>query len=107
MKLINNFIDGKITLWKSFWIVGFCHPYALGLIMGILEGLGLIQFQGTLYIVPSIMLVFGIFATIGVWRSANKYKGKKIFGILAKAFMLLMFIFYFSEFDGTPWDWEN
>ena len=62
MKLINNFIDGKITLWKSFWIVGFCHPYVLGLIMGILEGLGLIQFQGTLYIVPSIMLVFGIFA---------------------------------------------
>jgi hypothetical protein len=106
MKLISNFIDGKITLWKSFWIVGFCHPYALGLFILILEELGLLQIQGTLYIVPSIMLVSGIFATIGVWRSANKYKGNKIFGILARIFMLLTFIFIFTEF-GNPWDWDS
>ncbi len=106
MKLIGNFIDGNITLWKSFWIVGFCHPYAVGLICFILETLGLLELQGTLYTAPLIMLVPGIFATIGVWRSANKYKGKKIFGILAKAFMLLTFIFIFAEF-GKPFDWDS
>ena len=106
MKLISNFIDGKITLWISFWIVGFSHPYAIGLLILILEELGLLQIQGTLYTVPSILLVSGIFATIGVWRSANKYKGKKIFGILAKIFMLLTFIFIFAEF-GKPWDWDS
>ena len=104
MKLISNFFNGNITLWKSFWIVGFCYPYIVGFFFVILESLGL-QVEGTLYIVFSTMLVCQIFATIGVWRSANKYKGKKIFGILAKAFMLVAFIFIFIEF-GEPWDWE-
>ena len=106
MKLISNFIDGKITLWISFWIVGFGHPYVLGIILWIIESLGLLQIQGSLYTMPAIGIVCGIFTTIGVWRSANKYKGKKIFGILAKAYMLLMFVFYFAEF-GTPWDWDS
>ena len=102
MKLISNFFNGNITLWKSFWIVGFCYPYLLGLVFAILEYLGL-QLEGTPYIFSSLLLICQIFATIGVWRSANKYKGKKIFGILAKAFMLIAFIYIFAEFS-EPWD---
>ena len=70
------------------------HLYLLGLVFAILEYLGL-QLEGTPYIFSSLLLICQIFATIGVWRSANKYKGKKIFGILAKAFMLIAFIYIF------------
>ena len=104
MELISNFFNGNIKLWKSFWFVGFGYPYLLGIVYAIVVYLLGLQLKDALYIIPSVFLACHILATIGVWRSANKYKGKKIFGILAKLFMLIGFIYIITDFN-EPWYW--
>ena len=107
MKLLNNFFNGNIKLWVSFWIIGLCYPFLVGFIFVFLHFTGILlidSLEGTFYLMPSIFLILQIFVTIGVWRATNKYQGNRIYANLAKAIMLFVFVFIIPEF-GKPWNW--
>ena len=85
MNLINKSCNGEITLWQSYWIVGVIIPIPLGFLLGVLSalmGLPPISYK-------VVLLAYIGFTLVGVWRSADKYQGKKIFAILAKIGMVL------------------
>ena len=85
MNLINKFWNGDITLWQSYWIFGVVIPIPVGFLLGFLAAMmGLPPISYKL-----VMLVYLGLTLVGIWRSADKYQGKKIFAILAKIGMVL------------------
>ena len=93
MNLINKFWNGDITLWKSYWIAGVIIPIPLGFIVGFLAaalGLAPVSYK-------VVMITYIGWTLVGVWRSADKYQGKKIFSILAKIGMVVGFLYSLSN----------
>lgn len=102
---IKKFWNGDVPLWKSFWLVVVLLDVMLVLGM---EGISptecclrdetLAGFFNTIYsrggffaIVGTVLFGGGyaIVSNVGIWRSANKYQGKRIFAIAAKGFVVL------------------
>ena len=85
-----NFIEVKLSLALSFWVFGFISLAVLGLVAGlILPNMAFVR----LTVYPYL-----IYASIGIWRSSNNYKGKKIFSILAKIAIVVWNINHFLGF---------
>ncbi len=92
-KIINNFFEGKIKLWKSYWVVG---ELLNGLILLIIFNLEIYFFNtsNSLSQIPflnfsnlsllSKIIIFSwtVFISIGIWRSAENYKGSIIWIVL-------------------------
>ena len=96
--LLYNFWYGKITLWKSYWIVGeLINALILLLIfnieinyfnnINIYNQLPFINFDNFHFFNKIILIIWTIFITIGIWRSAEKYKGNFIWIILTLIFL--------------------
>ena len=84
MKYLQDFINGDITLWKSYWLVGVL----LSLLAGF--AIGLIGVMVDNQVVVGVLLIFWtIFISIGIWRSSDKYDGKQVWSILAKLAVIL------------------
>ena len=90
---IINFWYGRIPLWKSYWLIGeLINSLFLLLIYNIeirlLDNLDLynklLLFNFTNFSLISKFTLFfwTIFITIGIWRSAEAYKGKFIWVVL-------------------------
>ena len=90
---IINFWYGKFTLWKSYWLIGeLINSLVLILIYNIeirlLDNIELYKQIPFLYfndfsLISKIALFFWtIFITVGIWRSAEAYKGKFIWIVL-------------------------
>ena len=90
---IINFWYGKFTLWKSYWLIGeLINSLVLLLIYNIeirlLDNIDLYKQIPFLYfkdfsLISKITLFFWtIFITVGIWRSAEAYKGKFIWIVL-------------------------
>ena len=90
---IINFWYGKFTLWKSYWLIGeLINSLVLILIYNIeirlLDNIKLYKQIPFLYftdfsLISKIALFFWtIFITVGIWRSAEAYKGKFIWIVL-------------------------
>ena len=91
--LIINFWYGKITLWKSYWLIGeLINSLIILIILNIeirllnnidlykqLPFLNLTSFS---YMSKFSLLIWTIFITVGIWRSAEAYKGKFIWIVL-------------------------
>ena len=91
--LIKDFFDGEIKLWKSYWLVG---ELLNGLVLLIIFNLEIYFFNtsssvaqipflnfSNLTILSKIIIFFWtIFISIGIWRSAENYKGSLIWIIL-------------------------
>ena len=78
-KYVDKFWKGDIPLVQSFWIMGFIVGSVVGFLLGfIFLGTGLI-----------LSLFFQIYLLVGIWKSADKYKGEKAWAILAKLAMIL------------------
>tara|TARA_B100000965_G_scaffold359366_1_gene339385 strand:+ start:449 stop:787 length:339 start_codon:yes stop_codon:yes gene_type:complete len=87
--VINNFWNGNVKLWKSYWLVG---ELLNALIIVIILNIEIIFFNNSLIrsqipffnfndfnLLSKIFLIFWtIFITIGIWRAAEKYKGNFI-----------------------------
>ena len=111
--LLNKIFEGKFELKKTFWLYGNVYPFFISLIIIV----SLLFFQEDMkqsiiqqkffnisLIAKTIILIQGIFfffytfiATIGVWRSANNYKGKKIWIYLAKIAIVYAFYSYIQN----------
>jgi hypothetical protein len=85
-KLLNKFIQGKLSLAFSFWIFGFISLTVLSIVAALI--------LQNMLLVRLIVYPYLIYASIGIWKSSNNYKGLKI---LAKIMIVLWNI---SQFLG-------
>ncbi|MDC3152590.1 hypothetical protein OA496_02440 [Pelagibacteraceae bacterium] len=83
-KLMVDFYNGKLSLPLSFWVFGFLGSVIIG-------GVSFFIIQNML-IGRLLNLPWQIFTIIGIWGSADNYKGLKIFPILAKIFTIIWLI---------------
>ena len=99
INLIQDFFEGKIKLWKSFWIAGELIYGFLLLVLLQLDKylfselsersnyLSIFNLNNLSLLSKLFLILITIFISIGVWRAAENYKGS-IFIIL------FVFIYY-------------
>ena len=108
--LIKNFFEGKIQLWKSYWLVGELLNGIVLLILFNLEiyffntnssvsQIPFLNFSNLTFLSKIIIFSWTVFISIGIWRSAENYKGNIIwiiltFIIVAYRCYSLRFIFF-------------
>ena len=101
-------IHGEIGLKRAFWLYGNIYPFFISLviiltIVALQEDIKIsivsqkfmnISFIGKILIFFEglIFFIYTSFATIGVWRSANNFEGKKIWAYSSK--FLIIFAYY-------------
>jgi len=101
--LIKKFWNGHLTLWKSYWLIGELLNALFILAIFNFEiyifgndqfanSLPFLDFSNFSLLSKLIMFFWTIFITIGIWRSAENYKGS-IFWILATFLFLSYRVF--------------
>ena len=102
-KIISNFWNGKITLWRSYWLVGELLNALFILLVFNLEiyffgnnqfsnSLPFLDFSNFSFVLKITLIFWTIFITVGIWRSAENYKGS-IFWVVATFLFLSYRIF--------------
>ncbi len=93
-----KFWNGDISLAMSYWGVGLGLGILFGFSVGIITiTLGMSEDAMWGFIIP-----FQIFTVVGIWRSSDKYNGKKIWAVLAKISVIIGIISnLFSMITGT------
>ena len=92
-KLIIRFYRGQITLWRSYWLVGELFNALLILLIFNLEiyifnnnqftnSLPFLDFSNFSLLSKLVLVIWTFFLTIGIWRSAENYKGNIIWILL-------------------------
>ena len=92
-KIIIKFYDGKIKLWKSYWLIGeLLNSIVILLIFNfeikffnnqsLFTQLPFLDFSQINLLSKAIILFWTVFITIGIWRSAEKYNGHFIWIVL-------------------------
>ena len=75
-----KFWNGDLSLPMSYWGVGL----GLGLVFGFSVGFFTILLGMSEDAIWGFLIPFQIYTVVGIWRSADKYKGAKFWAILAK-----------------------
>ena len=75
-----RFWKGDLSLPMSYWGVGV----GIGIIFGFLVGAFTISVGMSEDAMWGFLIPFQIYTVVGIWRSADKYKGTKFWAILAK-----------------------
>jgi len=97
-KLIIRFWSGNITLWRSYWLVGelFNALFVLAIFNFEIYLFGNNQFSNLLpfldfsnfsLLSKLALIIWTVFITIGIWRSAENYKGSIIWIIATFLFL--------------------
>ena len=100
---IFDFWYGRISLWKSYWLIGeLINSIVIIVIYNIeiklLDNLDLynniffLNFTNFSLIGKFTLFLWTIFITVGIWRSAETYKGKFIWIVLT--LILLSYIIF-------------
>ena len=90
---IYKFWQGNLTLWKSYWIVGeLVNAIIIVIIFNveiyffnniqILQSVPLLNFNDLNYFNKIIIFFWTIFITVGIWKSAEKYRGRFLWTVL-------------------------
>ena len=97
-KIISNFWNGKITLWRSYWLVGELLNSLFILAIFNLEiyifknnqfsnSLPFLDFSNFSFLSKISLIIWTIFITVGIWRSAEKYSGSIVWIIATFLFL--------------------
>jgi len=97
-KIIAQFYKGEITLWKSYWLVGeLLYALFILLIFNLEKYLfDNIQFSSPLpfldlsnfsLLSKLTLVIWTVFITIGIWRSAENYRGNIVWIIATLLFL--------------------
>ncbi len=97
-KLINKFWNGKIPLWKSYWLVGELSNALFILAIFNFEiyffknnqfssSLPFLDFSNFSILSKLFLIIWTVFITVGIWRSAERYKGSLIWIICTLLFL--------------------
>jgi hypothetical protein len=92
--------QGKLALWKQFWLYGAAGGLTLHLLLGVLfmgltespEDSIAIWLLGLLFFV----MLYSIWAFVGIWRSAGNYSGPKDWVIAARGAVLFGLFLYLT-----------
>ena len=87
--IIIKFWNGNIKLWKSYWIVGeLLNSLAIVIILNIetmvfkniiiKNQIPFFNFNDFNFVSKIVIISWTIFITVGIWRSAENYKGSFI-----------------------------
>ena len=93
VNVVKDFIEGKVKLWKSYWLVGELLNGVVLLIIFNLEiyffnsnssvsQIPFLDFSNITLLSKLIIFLWTIFISIGIWRSAENYKGNIVWIIL-------------------------
>ena len=97
-KLIIRFFRGEISLWRSYWLVGeLLNALFILLIFNfeiylfnnnqLTNSLPFLDFSNFNLLSKLILVIWTIFLTIGIWRSAEKYRGNIVWIIATFLFL--------------------
>ncbi len=97
-KIIGRFWRGEITLWRSYWLVGELLNAIFILIIFNLEiylfgnnqittSIPFLDFSNFSFLSKMILIIWTIFLTTGIWRSAENYNGNIIWIIATFIFL--------------------
>ena len=103
--LIKSFWRGEISLVKSFWLIGelisglfililIYYEYNFLNNIDIFGSLPIINYYKFSYFSRLIFFLWMIFITVGVWRSAENYKGHIAWIILTFIYLSPRFFIY-------------
>jgi len=98
IRIINDFLDGKVKLWKSYWLVGELLNGIVLLFIFNLEiylfgnnqfskALFFLDFNNFSFLSKISIIIWTLFITVGIWRSAENYKGSIIWIIATFLFL--------------------
>jgi len=84
--MVKKFWYGQITLWKAYWLVGELLNALIILIIFLVEVrifnnnsignlLPFLSFNNFNLLNKFILILWTLFITVGIWRSAENYKG--------------------------------
>ena len=87
--VVSNFFNGKVSLWKSYWIVGELFNAIMILLFfnieikifknyKIIKQLPFLNFNEFNFFSKFFIVSWTILITIGIWKSAENYKGNFI-----------------------------
>ena len=96
--IFKKFFKGKITLWKSYWLVGeLLNAIFIILIFNIeiylfgnnqfTSNLPFLDFNNFSLLSKFSLIIWTTFITIGIWRSAENYNGSIIWVIATFIFL--------------------
>ena len=96
--LIRCFWKGEISLWKSYWLIGELLNALFILLIFNLEiyifgnkqlssFLPLLDFSNSSILSKFLIIIWTAFLTVGIWRSAENYKGNIIWIVAAFLFL--------------------
>ena len=102
-KIINNFWNGKVTLWRSYWLVGellnaLCILAVFNFEIYIFgnnqfsNSLPFLDFSNFSFLSKISLIIWTIFISVGIWRAAENYKGSIVW-ILATFLFLSYRVF--------------
>ena len=109
-ELFKSFFDGKIKLWKAYWLVGEILNGLVLLIIFYIEinflhtsssvsQIPFLNFSNFTFLSKIIIFLWTIFISIGVWRSAENYEGNIIWIVITfiiisyRCYSLLLLLF--------------
>jgi hypothetical protein len=84
MNLIAEIWDGKLPLVKVYWLYGV----AVGVFFAIFSLL-IKDYPTALIVITVALIPYQILVFVGIWRSADAYRDKKIWAVLAKVHVVL------------------
>lgn len=98
LNYIIKFWYGNISLWKSYWLVGELLNALFILLIFNLETyvfrnnqfsnfLPFLDFSNFSFISKLILIIWTIFITVGIWRSAENYKGSIVWIVATFIFL--------------------
>ena len=96
--IIGRFWKGKITLWRSYWLVGELLNALFILVIFNIEvylfknnqfssSLPFLDFNNFSLLSRLALIAWTLFITIGIWRSAENYKGSILWIIATFLFL--------------------
>ena len=96
--IISNFWNGKVTLWKSYWFVGELLNALFILVVFNFEiyifgnnqfsnSLPFLDFSNFSFLSKITLIIWTFFITVGIWRSAENYKGSIVWIVATFLFL--------------------
>ena len=108
--IINRFWKGEITLWRSYWLIGELLNALFILVIinldiylfgnnEVINYIPFLDFSNFSLLSKLILVVWTVFISVGIWRSAENYNGSIIWIIVTFIFLsyrifALRFIFF-------------
>ncbi len=112
-KILKKLWNGHYSLSKSYWFFGNIVPLIFFIILislallfqeNALDALLNQQFvpkglyeRVILLFITFLFLIYSIISTVGIWRSANHYTGKRYWSVIAKFAIVLALFTYLKD----------